>query len=372
MQISVDECESFMRRAIALALSGNGETHPNPLVGAVIVEDGKVVAEGFHHRAGAPHAERNALSALARKPKPGATMFVTLEPCSTHGRTGACTDAIIAAGISKVVVGATDPNPAHAGNGFEVLREAGIEVVSGVLESECTRLNPIFNHKITTGTPLFAMKTAMTIDGRTATRYGESQWITGSEARADVMRLRRYFPAIATGSGTVLADNPSLTVRIPGKPVSCPIRFIFDRRLRTLTQVDSLTVFNDEFRENTVLVTTTAVPAEALGKLISRGIKVWQLEPAECFWSDFRSRIAHENICGVLFEAGAELLGSLLSSRQADYLYAYIAPKIFGDADARPAFSGGHLEKLSDTQILPSLAVSRQGSDFLFEGKIGA
>ncbi len=371
MEFSTAESEFFMRRAIELAKRGNGNTHPNPMVGALIVENGKIVAEGFHARAGTLHAERNALAALGRAPAPGATMFVTLEPCSTCGRTGACTDAIIAAGISRVIAGATDPNPAHAGNGFAVLRTAGIEVVSGVLEEECSRLNPIFNHHITTGTPLFAMKTAMTLDGRTATRHSESQWITGTEARADVMRLRRYFPAIATGSGTVLADNPSLTARISGEAVFCPVRFVFDRRLRTLEKLDSLNVFNDEFRKKTVLVTTAGVPADFSEKLSAHGVKIWEI-PTANFWANFRSRVAGERLGGVLFEAGADLLGALLSEKQANYLYAYIAPKIFGDPDARPVFSGAPLEQLSDAQCLSHTAVSRHGNDFLFEGKIEA
>lgn len=371
MVLSTVESEFFMRRAIELAKRGNGNTHPNPMVGALIVENGKIVAEGFHARAGTPHAERNALAALGRVPAPGATMFVTLEPCSTCGHTGACTDALISAGISCVVVGATDPNPAHAGNGFTTLRNAGIEVVSGVLEEECSRLNPIFNYQITTGMPLFAVKTAMTLDGRTATRHGESQWITGAEARSDVMRLRRYFPAIATGSGTVLADNPSLTARIPGENVFCPVRFVFDRSLRTLEKLDLLNVFNDEFREKTVLVTTAEVPSVLSEKLFVRGVKIWKIS-AENFWADFRSRVSEKKLAGVLFEAGAKLLGALLSEKQANYLYAYIAPKIFGDPDARPVFAGTPLEKLSESQILSRTAVSRHGNDFLLEGKIGA
>lgn len=362
--------EKFMRRAIALAKRGNGDTHPNPMVGAVIVENGKIVAEGWHKRAGTPHAERNALAALGRAPAAGATMFVTLEPCSTRGRTGACTEAVIAAGISRVVVGATDPNPAHAGNGFDVLRAAGIEVVSGVLADECARLNPIFNHWITAGTPLFAAKTAMTLDGRTATRSGESQWITGAEARADVMRLRRYFPAIATGAGTVLADDPSLTARVPGEEIRCPVRFVFDRRLRTLERMDSLKIYGDDFRANTILVTTASVPADFSEKLTSRGIRVWTFPPNENFWDAFRSRCAENGLCGVLFEAGAELLGGLFAARQADYLYAYVAPKIFADPAARPAFAGTPLERLDDAFRAENLACSRLGDDFLFEGKI--
>lgn len=362
---------AFMRRAIELARLANGNTHPNPLVGALIVEEGKIVAEGFHARAGTPHAERNALTELGRKPqKNGATLYVTLEPCSTQGRTGACTDAIIDSGISRVVVGATDPNPAHAGNGFRILREAGIDVSAGVLEEECTRLNPIFNHFITTGTPLFAVKTAMSLDGKTATRYGESQWITGAEAREDVMRLRRYFPAIATGSGTVLADNPALTARVPGKNVFCPVRFIFDRRLRTLETPERHKVFNDEFRERTVFITTEGKINDAdREKLSRRNVSVWELSE-ENFWEDFRSRVKAKNLGGVLFEAGAELAGGLLAAKQADYLYAYIAPVVFGDSAARPAFSGTPLEHLADAQQLEQIAFTQVGKDFLIEGKI--
>lgn len=365
--------ERFMRRAVALARRGNGDTHPNPMVGALIVEDGKIVAEGWHKRAGTAHAERAALAALGRAPKPGAEMFVTLEPCSTRGRTGACTEAIIAAGgISRVVVGATDPNPAHAGKGFEILRAAGIDVVPGVLADVCARLNPIFNRLITTGTPLFAVKTAMTLDGRTATRSGESKWITDAEARADVMRLRRYFPAIATGAGTALADDPALTARVPGEKISCPAaRFVFDRRLRTLEKIGALRLFNDEFRARTVLVTTAEarVPAQAADALAARGIAVWALD-AENFWADFRSRCARAQLGGVLFEAGAELLGGLISAKAADYVYAYVAPKIFADPAARPAFAGAPLARLSDAFRVKNPAVMRLGDDFLFEGEI--
>lgn len=363
--------EKFMRRAIALAKRGNGDTHPNPRVGALIVEDGKIVAEGWHRRAGTPHAERVALAELGRRPRAGATMFVTLEPCSTRGRTGACTEALVAAGISRVVVGATDPNPAHAGAGFAVLRAAGIDVVSGVLGDECARLNPIFNHWITAGTPLFAAKTAMTLDGRTATRDGESQWITGTEARAEVMRLRRYFPAVATGAGTVLADDPSLTSRVAGEPTVCPVRFVFDRRLRTLARIDSLKIYNDEFRGNTILVASadSDVPAALSEKLAARGIDAWRLSPQN-FWSEFRSRCAEKNLCGVFFEAGAELLGGLLAAREADYLYAFVAPKIFGDPAARPAFAGTPLPRLADAFRVKNPACSRFGDDFLIEGPL--
>lgn len=315
-----------MQRAIALAKKACGDTHPNPLVGAVLVEDGEIVAEGFHARAGTPHAERVALNALGRKPKPGATLFVTLEPCSTHGRTGACTEAILTAGVSRVVVGATDPNPAHAGRGLTILRERGVEVVSGVLARECENLNPIFNYNIVKQSPLLAAKCALTPDGKMFFEAGTPALITGSEARENVMRERRYFPAIATSSGTVLADNPALTVRLPGEPITCPIRFVFDRRGRTLEHADSLRVFSDAFREKTIFVTVPATESRARECLAARGVRVWALpENPTAFWAAFRENCHAEQINGVYFECGPDFLRALFAARQADYFYAYVA-----------------------------------------------
>src|SRR4051812_9716432 len=224
--------ERFMREAIAAAKRGWGTTHPNPIVGAVIVEDDHVVSEGYHAQDGGPHAERLALLARGKTPRPGATMYVTMEPCSTAGRTGACTEAIIAAGIKRVVVGATDPNPAHAGRGFAVLRAAGVEVITGVLERECTDLNLIFNHWIVKQEPLLAAKAAVSVDGKIATRSGESRWITNEASRADVHRWRRLFPGIAVGAMTIIKDDPRLTARTAGAAEWCPWRFVFDGLLR--------------------------------------------------------------------------------------------------------------------------------------------
>ncbi|HEX7630744.1 MAG TPA: bifunctional diaminohydroxyphosphoribosylaminopyrimidine deaminase/5-amino-6-(5-phosphoribosylamino)uracil reductase RibD, partial [Lacunisphaera sp.] len=248
--------ESFMRRALDVARRGWGDTHPNPLVGALIVEQGEVVAEGFHAKAGEAHAEVNALKALGRPPAPGATLYVTLEPCCTHGRTPPCTEAILAAGISRIVVGATDPNPAHAGKAFELLRERGVEVITGVLAEDCADLNLIFNHWITTNRPLFAAKSGVTLDGKVATRTGDSKWITGEAARADGHRWRRLFPAIAVGAGTIRADNPRLTARLNGTEW-CPWRFVFDGLLRSVTDKAMPNVYTDEFRERTIVVTTS-------------------------------------------------------------------------------------------------------------------
>ena len=215
-----------------------------------------MVGEGAHAQDGGPHAERLALLARGKAPRPGATLYVTLEPCSSHGRTGACTDAIIAAGIKRVVVGATDPDPRHCGRGFEILRAAGIEVITGVLERECTDLNLIFNHWITTGGPLIAAKVATTLDGKIACRTGESKWITNEAARADVHRWRRMFPSIAVGAMTILKDNPRLTARRAGEPEWSPWRFVFDGLLRTVVDKSPPAVFTDEFRDRTIVVTT--------------------------------------------------------------------------------------------------------------------
>lgn len=205
-----------MRRAVELAAQGWGETHPNPMVGALVVRGREIVGEGYHERAGEAHAEVNALREAGPRAR-GATLYVTLEPCSTHGRTPPCNDAIIEAGIERVVIGALDPNPLHEGRGLRALQQAGITVTTGILRDECSDLNLIFNHWITTGQPMIAAKVATSIDGLIATHAGDSRWITGEAARSDVHRWRRYFPAIAIGANTVLKDNPRLTVRRRGK-----------------------------------------------------------------------------------------------------------------------------------------------------------
>ncbi|MGB0344699.1 MAG: bifunctional diaminohydroxyphosphoribosylaminopyrimidine deaminase/5-amino-6-(5-phosphoribosylamino)uracil reductase RibD, partial [Coraliomargarita sp.] len=225
-----------MSRAVDIAQRGWGRTHPNPMVGAVIAEDGKIVAEGWHRAAGQPHAEIEALRSLGRKPSPQATLYITLEPCSTVGRTGACTEAIMESGLRNVVVGTMDPNPNHSGKGLVHLRNAGIQVTEGVLADECKDLNLIFNHWITKQTPLLAAKIATTLDGKFSAANGHSKWVTGEDARANVMRWRRYFPAIAVSAATALADDPALTSRLP-EDNWCPIRFIFDRDLQALAHV---------------------------------------------------------------------------------------------------------------------------------------
>lgn len=360
-----------MRRALELARGVWGNTHPNPMVGAVIVEDGRIVAEGATAPDGGPHAERLALLARGKTPRPDATMYVTLEPCSTEGRTGACTDAIIASGIKRVVVGAKDPNPAHAGHGFEVLRAAGIEVVSGVLEGACTDLNLIFNHWITRDRPLIAAKAAVTLDGKIATRTGESRWITNEQARADVHRWRRLFPGIAVGAMTVMRDNPRLTARLDGTEW-CPWRFVFDGLLRTVVDQNLPRVYTDEFHERTIVVTTPHGGLGYVRKLQDLGVKVWVMNsPTQrVTFADFRQRCAAERISGVYFEGGAQLVSEILRARQLDYLFVYRAPVLFADDKGRSIFSGLRPERLEQAVRLADVRHETFGDDELMRGRV--
>ena len=363
-----------MGRALELARLAWGRTHPNPMVGAVIVEEGRIVAEGYHRQDGAPHAEREALSALGRPPKPGATLYATLEPCSTPGRTGACTEAILAAGLKRVVVGATDPNPEHAGHGFEVLRQAGVEVTTGVLGRECEDLNLIFNQWIVRRQPLVAAKLAMTLDGRIATRTGQSQWITGETARADVHRWRRLFPAIAVGGRTVLKDKPRLTSRLAGEPEWCPWRIVFDGLLRTFPAepAELPRLYTDEFRERTIVVTTPWAGRGVARRLRDRGVQVWMFESPNrhAALDEFRQRCAAAGIQGVYLEGGARLVSDFIVQRQIDYLFLYRAPALFADAQARPAFEGLRTDRLGDALRLADVRHEVLGDDTLVRGRL--
>lgn len=362
--------EPFMRRALELARRAWGDTHPNPMVGALIVEDGRVVAEGWHKKAGEPHAEPAAFAALGRAPKPGATLYVTLEPCCTQGRTPPCTEAIKASGIRRVVVGATDPNPAHAGHGLQVLREAGIEVVSGVLDDDCADLNLIFNHHITTGTPFFAVKIATTLDGRTATRTGESKWITGEASRAEVMRLRRLYPAIAVGSGTVKADNPGLNSRLP-EGNFCPLRLILDRSGSLMGRGD-LNIFSDENKSRTIIVLGERAFEESPLWYEETGARVWVLPDRNegGFLNALRKRCAKENIPGVLFEPGGLLSGAMIGEGIADYLYHFCAPILLADDAAKPLASGPARPRLADVIRLRDVRRAQFGEDTLTRGHL--
>ena len=351
-----------MRRALELARQAWGRTHPNPMVGAVITEGGRIVAEGFHAKAGEPHAEVMALRALGRKPAADAVLHVTLEPCCTHGRTPPCVDAILAAGFRTVVVGARDPNPAHAGYGLELLRAKGVAVVEGVLGEECAELNLIFNHWITRGAPLIALKVAATLDGKLTLPAGQGRAITGPAAQAYVHRLRRLFPAIAVSADTALADNPRLTAR-GDEGETCPVRFVLDRHFKTAGRT-GLNLFQDAHRTRTIVVGLGAAAKKSdLAWYEAEGVQVWSLVGDEVsFLQVWAERCAQEKITGVLVEAGPRLAASLLATAAADYLYAFVAPRS-GDPTA-PGWQDG--------VTIPAglLRASLVGSDALYQGRL--
>ena len=352
-----------MRRALELARQAWGRTHPNPMVGAVITEGGKIVAEGFHAKAGEPHAEVMALRALGRRPAADAVLHVTLEPCCTHGRTPPCVDAILASGLRTVVVGARDPNPAHAGHGLDLLRAKGVAVVEGVLAGECAELNLIFNHWIVRGSPLIALKVASTLDGKLTLPPGQGRAITGPESQAYVHRLRRLFPAIAVSADTAIADNPRLTARGEEGEV-CPVRFVLDRHFKTAGRT-GLNLFRDAHRSRTIVVGLgSSAKKSDLSWYEAEGVKVWSLVGDEAsFLKVWAERCAQEKITGVLVEAGPRLASSMLAAGAADYLYAFVAPRT-GDPEA-PSWHDG--------VSLPAggLRASLVGSDALCQGYLG-
>jgi diaminohydroxyphosphoribosylaminopyrimidine deaminase / 5-amino-6-(5-phosphoribosylamino)uracil reductase len=328
--------ERWMREALALAKQAWGDTHPNPMVGALLVAGEKILASGYHAKAGELHAERMALKNLNVDPSllAKATLYVTLEPCCTHGRTPPCTSIILERGIRRVVVGAIDPNPAHAGKGLILLRQAGVEVVEGVLAKECEDQNLIFFHRMRNQRPMLVLKSAVSLDGKIASSTGKSQWITGEDARRDVMRWRRYFPGIAVGAGTAIADNPSLTVRDGGRVLHCPMRLVFDRSLKTMPILDDLALFNDDHASSTVLVTAQRHPISQLARYRSKGCQVIALPyekdggfPRQAFLE----ACVHElKLDGLMIEGGSSLSTDLIRARAIDYLMVYQAPILMG------------------------------------------
>ena len=366
--------EAYMLAAIDEGRKAMGKTHPNPAVGAIIVHQDQIAACGHTEPAGGRHAEIVALDAFKAaglEADEATTLVVTMEPCSTQGRTPPCTGAIIASGIRQVVAGATDPNPDHAGRGFDILREAGITVMDGVLAGECEDLNLIFNWRMTEGRPFFAGKIATTLDGCIATRGGLSKWITGTEARADVHRWRRYFPAIAVGAGTVLADDPALTARIQGAEEWCPVRFIFDRHLITFKE-DTFKVYSDAWRERTIVISSRDHLARIRKLEAETGIRFWPIELGieDGGLPEFAQRCTEAGIDGLFLEGGAHLLSSFLNYGHLDYLFAYRAPKLLADASGLAPFTGQEPVTMQETVTLREIRQARFGDDQLMRGFI--
>jgi diaminohydroxyphosphoribosylaminopyrimidine deaminase/5-amino-6-(5-phosphoribosylamino)uracil reductase len=364
-----------MRLALWLARKGYGATSPNPMVGAVLVKHGQVIGRGWHRRAGMPHAEIEALRDAKRRghSPSGATIYVTLEPCCTHGRTPPCTEALKAAGVRRVVVGATDPNPNHAGKGFAILRGAGITVTPGVLAEECGRLNEAFNHWIVQRTPFVTVKAAMTLDGKIATASGESKWITGEKARAYGMKLRQGSDAILVGVNTILADDPSLTVRgarSPKSKVQSPRlrRIVLDSKARTPL---SAKVVKDEFAGLTTIVVSRAAAKRRLAALAKR-VRVW-VAPTTKAGIDLRwllRKLGRENVSSLLVEGGGEVNASFLLGRHAQRVAFFYAPKILGGRRARKGVAGVGAKSLAEALTLIEVEWRKLGEDLLLTAKV--
>ena len=351
------------------------------MVGAVLEKDGKVIGQGWHRRAGGPHAEVEAIRNAQKRghSTKGAMLYVTLEPCSTHGRTPPCTDAIIAAGIRRVVIGATDPNPKHAGRGFRILRRAGIEVGHGVLTEEANRLNEAFNHWIVHRTPFVTVKAAMTLDGKIATASGESKWITGEKARAYGMKLRQGADAILAGINTVLADNPGLTFR-PAKGAARGAklrRIILDSMDRTPLNAK---VASDEHATFTTVVVGKSAPKKRVAAL-ARRVKVW-IAPAgkskiengqpkiNLRW--LLKKLGAENVTSLLVEGGGEVNASFLLGGLAQRVAFFYAPKILGGRDARKVVAGDGARRLDEIIQLREIEWQRFGPDLLLTARVGS
>jgi diaminohydroxyphosphoribosylaminopyrimidine deaminase/5-amino-6-(5-phosphoribosylamino)uracil reductase len=346
----------YMARALKLAKKGLYTTSPNPRVGCVLVKNGQIIAEGWHKRAGQGHAEVEALKQTTDST--GATAYVTLEPCSHHGRTPPCCDALIKAGIKRVVVAMQDPNPLVAGNGLKKLQAAGIEVVCGVLENDAKVLNRGFIKRMLTGKPFVRSKLAMSLDGRTAMANGESQWITSPAARQDVQFLRAESCAILTGINTVLADDPSLNVRLPETEVLQPIRVILDSQLKMPVTAKMVTLAGETW------ILTCSENAQKKLELEQAGFKVFYVpeKNARVDLNAVFEFLGQQQINEVLIEAGAILNGALLETDLVDEWIIYMASCVLGD-NGRGLFTLPNMQTIADKKVLQFKDVRRVGVD---------
>jgi len=352
-----------MRRALELA--ARGRTSPNPMVGAVVVKQGKVVGEGYHSRAGYPHAEVEALRQAGNKAR-SADLYVNLEPCCHFGRTPPCTDAIIQAGIKRVFVGMKDPNKQVSGKGLRALKAQGIVIVSGILKKECMKLNESFVKVMQTGMPFVIMKTAMSLDGKIATRSGDARWISGELARKHVHKIRNYVDAILVGTETVLKDNPRLTCRLATGSVEHPIRIILDRRNRIPLTAN---VFKNSRSQPVIYVTGSDISPARQKALVARKVEIlngkfgkngFHIKP-------LLKELAKRDMNSILVEGGAELNASVLKAGVVDRVVAFISPILIGGGKA-PGFLGGQgVMKVNDAIKLKDIEVTKIGEDLMVE-----
>lgn len=359
--------EKYMRMALKLAGKARGRTSPNPMVGAVLVKNGSIIGRGYHRKAGTPHAEAIALSKAGTAAE-GATLYVTLEPCShTDKRTPPCTIAIVQGRVSRVVAAMHDPNPKVSGNGANALRAEGIEVVTGVLEKEARRLNEAYIKHVTTGTPLVTLKIAQTLDGKIATAKGESKWITGEEARKEAHRLRDRNDAVLVGINTVLKDDPSLTTRIPGGRDA--VRVIVDGRLRIPLNARVLT---QKSSTGTIIATSAGASKSRIAALQKAGAEVLTVKGSSgrVNLKDLLRMLGKRGIMSVMIEGGAEISASALNSRLVDKVVLFIAPRLMTGQDSISCIGGESPKMLKKGFGLRDVAAKFIGQDLMVEGYI--
>lgn len=361
----------YMQRALDVARQALGHTSPNPTVGAVIVKDGQIIGEGATQPPGQAHAEVMALRSAGPAAR-GGTMYATLEPCNHFGRTPPCTDAIIQAGITKLVYALPDPNPVAAG-GHKKLKEAGIEIVSGVCQAEATEMNRFFFHHTATGRPYVVAKFGMSLDGKIATASGHSQWITGPAARQKGHWLRHICDAILVGAGTAKADNPRLTTRLPEESdlkASHPLRLILDSAGRLPTD---LTLFQAALPGETWVVTTESISSENRSRFDEAGIELLPVASDENGRVDICNMLDRLGRCGIqslMVEGGGTVLGSFFDRRAVDEVWAFVAPKIIGGRAALGPIGGQGIDHLSAAFTLTDQSIEQVGNDWLIRGKI--
>ncbi|WP_304507036.1 bifunctional diaminohydroxyphosphoribosylaminopyrimidine deaminase/5-amino-6-(5-phosphoribosylamino)uracil reductase RibD [Anaerotignum sp.] len=357
--------EKYMKRAVFLAKKALGYTSPNPLVGAVIVKDGKIIGEGYHHKAGQPHAERMALADCKRSPK-GATIYVTLEPCCHQGRTPPCTEAIIEAGIKRVVIGSSDPNPLVKGKGVEIMRKNGITVTEHFLQKECDGLNDVFFHYITTKMPYVALKYAMTADGKIATSTGASRWISNEASRHHAHHLRHQYSSILVGIETVLQDDPLLNCRL--EHGTQPLRIICDSRLR----IPPESQICQTAKEYDTIIAYAQDPFDKKESLEALGLTLWQLpdENGKVSLPMLMKKLGETGIDSVLVEGGGTIHYGFLQHNLAQKLYIYFAPKIFGGNIAKTPVGGEGILEPKDAFLLKLLHSNTLEGDILLEYQI--
>ncbi|ATB32490.1 bifunctional diaminohydroxyphosphoribosylaminopyrimidine deaminase/5-amino-6-(5-phosphoribosylamino)uracil reductase RibD [Melittangium boletus] len=359
--------EFFMRLALEEAAKGLGRTSPNPAVGVVLVKSGRIIARGYHRRAGTAHAEVVALESAGSKAR-GADLYTTLEPCDHYGRTPPCSQAILDAGVRRVISASSDPNPKVNGKGISRLRRAGVEVLTGVLVEEADRLNRPFFKAMTTGLPYVSLKAAVTLDGKLATATGDSRWVTGEQARAWVHRLRDQVDVILVGANTARRDNPQLTTRLPGGEGKDPVRVVVDSRLRLPA---TLTVFTQRSPARTVVATLEDPAGRKAKRFLAAGVDVWQL-PEKKDQVDLEAlmrRLAKEGLNHVLVEGGAEMYGSFLREELADELLLFVAPKLIGGEGLSWSGSLG-VKQMARALTVSALSYEQVGEDLLLRARL--